>query len=244
MKKRVLKFIAVFAMLFMMIGKVNAATCSLEEQTQLRTMAANVNVSYEEVDEEFSEVISADEVSEYVAYYLDIKVYNINSYLRVEMTDELNNKTYKGNYRNIGPDGTITFRRADNSQMSNYTFKVYGTSEDCYGEVLRTIKLTLPKYNYYSERTLCADIPEYYMCQKYITYDIDYNNFTSNVEAYKEKLASQESSQQEGESEDNTSIISKTVTTISKWKYVIVGAIIAVGVVITIIVIKRKRSVL
>ena len=106
---------------------------------------------------------------------------------------------------------------------------------------MRTINITLPKFNNYSLRGVCSDIPEYYLCQRYITYDINDSTFTENVNKYKEKLAEKADEKDE---ESNTSVVGKTVNNIAKYKYVIAVIVILAGAVITYIVIKKKRSAL
>ena len=104
---------------------------------------------------------------------------------------------------------------------------------------MRVIKLTLPRYNHFSERAICEDIPEYYLCQKYVTYNIDNSTFLDNITKYKEKLSK---NNEEGNVEDNTSVVNKAIKSVSKYRYAIASVIIIAGIAITIVIIKKRRS--
>lgn len=236
MKNRIIYIVFVLA-LFIVGRNVYAASCSLEEKTELRTMASNVSVSYVPVDK----LMSNDE-GDYYEYYLDVKIFNINSYLRVEVIDNSNHNQYYLDVNDVGLDGAITMRQRDNEIVKNLTFNIYGASNDCYSTALRTVKLTLPKFNYYSERAICEDIPEFYLCQKYVTYDIDSATFIENVQEYKEKYENQK--ENEGEENGDGSAVSKAISNVSKYRYIIAGVIVAAGIVATIIIVKKKRSAL
>jgi hypothetical protein len=86
----------------------------------------------------------------------------------------------------------------------------------------------------------CDGISDYYLCHEYTTYDIDGATFYDKVDEYKSKLLT---SQNGVDSADNNTLISKTFNGISKYRYLIVGVIVAVGVVATMVVLKRKKEV-
>ena len=244
MKRKILYSLYFLIMLFGLGSIVFAeGECTLEARSDLRGLASNINIVYQEVsdyvkNEDYEEGdIDAD--PEYLQKYLVIKIYNLSPHLRLEMTYGTPNDSTSITYNQADQDGVITLVPSTNEYVITYTFNVYGSSSACYGQLLRTIKLTLPKYNYYSERSVCDDIPDYFMCQTYTT------NFLDSVNAYKEKLKTQKNEIDEnGDVKDNTSIINKTASVITKYKYVIIGVILVIGVVVTIIIVKKKRSVL
>ena len=105
-------------------------------------------------------------------------------------------------------DGIITLRAKDISEKVTYMFEIYGNTADCYDKKMRTVKLTLPKYNYFSHYGVCEEIPEFYMCQRYILNDFDGASFYKAVSDYKEKKLAQENELNEnGEIKDNNSSI-------------------------------------
>lgn len=225
------------------------ALCSLEKKNELRTLAANVTINYQpvEVADGTSGIDDEGNAIDVLSYYFDVKIYNINSQLKVivKSADDENTNEILLTYKNMGSDGAVTARKKVGVELSNLVFEIYGSDETggCSIEKLRTIKLTLPKYNNLAEREICADIPEFYMCQKYISYDIKPESFSEEVKKYKEKKEKQESDS-EAEVEDNNTVTDKAADLINKNKYIIVGAIVVAGAIITIIIIRRKKSVL
>lgn len=224
------------------------ALCSLEKKNDLRVAAANVTVNYQPVDVvEGVGVDDAGNESGVISYYFDVKIYNINSQLKVvvKSANVENENEIVLTYKNMGQDGAITARKKVGTELSNLVFEIMGSDEtgECSIETLRTIKLTLPKYNDLAEREICSDIPEFYMCQKYISYDVKPENFSEEVKKYKEKKEKQESDSN-AEVEDNNTATDKAADLINKNKFIIVGAIVLAGIIITVIIIRRKKSVL
>ena len=223
--------------------------CSLEKKNELRTLAANVTINYQpvEVSDGTSGIDDEGNAVDVLSYYFDVKIYNINSQLKVLATsaDEENVNQVILTYKNMGKDGAVTARKKVGVELSNLVFEIVGSDETggCAIETLRTIKLTLPKYNNLAEREICSDVPEFYMCQKYITYDINPEKFSAEVKKYKEKKEKEESDS-EAEVENNNTATDRAADLINKNKFVIVGSIVLAGVIVTVIIIRRKKSVL
>lgn len=250
MKKRIL-FIMFFILFILSFGSlVNAeGECSLQSRSDLRNLASNVNIVYQEImelrpNEDYQEG-DADADPELVYKYLVIKIYNLSPHLRIEMTYPGSTEATHITYEQADQDGVITLIPSTNDYVITYNFRVYGSSTACFSQLLRSIRLTLPKYNYFSERSACDDIPDYFMCQTYTTYDIDPTNFMNSIKAYKEKLETQKKEIDEnGDVKDNTNFASKTASFISKYKFIIIGVILVIGVGLTIVIVNKKRSVL
>lgn len=246
MKKRK-NFLLLIIMMafFLFIGNVRAAddenTCKPTTLSSLRSMAANVKVTYvpthvtEELDRpNFETGVSVSEKN-----YLDIKIYNVNTKLIVYVSADGVYESFDSN--DVGPDGAITLRQIPKNETVTYTFEVRSFEGGCIDNVLRTIKLTLPRYNFYSQLGACADIPDYYLCQEYTTYKVDGATFYDKVDEYKAKLLTLEETE---EAENNTGLVSQAISSVSKYKYVIVGVVVVIGVLLTIFILKRKKSVL
>lgn len=229
-----------------MVYAEDDTTCNAVSLNELRTMAANIKVSY--VPTTLQEEIPYDEESgatSMTTRYLDVKIYNITSklYVRTEAGgDNLTSSTHVISLKNVGSDGAATIRQKAINQPITYTFTVFSDAYGCTGRTLRTMKLTLPRFNYYSELDICQDIPDYYLCQQYTTYKVDGATFYDKVDEYKAKLLAQNENKEN--TDDNTGIISKTISSVSKYKYVVVGVVVAIGVVITVVILRRKKSVL
>ncbi len=213
-------------------------TCSSTESVRLSKVASNVKITYEPYeykpegfDDENSENYSV------IYYWMDIKIYNVTSEVRVTVNNGKN--SYSVDINNLNDDGVIVLRETDTSAIKNYTFTIYASSSNCKSKKLRTIKLTLPKYNQYSNRAACADIPQYYLCHQYINFDVDAKNFLKNVENYKTKIEKNEIA--DTNSKKTGSTTRKLVKTVSDNKYLVIGGIIIIGCVITFIILRNKR---
>lgn len=242
-KENVFFMIMVVVSLFMFTGTVFAEekVCTATQLAELRDLASNVKVTYAPtsviIDLPTPDIETG--AHSYTARYIDIKVFNLSSKLYVEAS---NNKQWSkvATFNDLSSDGTLTFRQEMINKKVNYEFVIKSTEYGCNNEVLRRIKLTLPIYNRYSELDICTDIPDYYLCQEFVTTPVDGSTFYDRVDAYKAKLLEQGDSKEE----NNTSGINKTFANAAKYKYLIVGVIVALGIVITIVIIKRKENTL
>ena len=240
------KFILVLVLaFFMFLGNVRAEedkVCKPSELSELRTMAANVKITYIPVSvrEEYDEPDPETGATAGQTHYLDIKIYNMNSKLFINV--DKGREDFVVDSNNVGPDGSITLRQIPMSESVTYEFEIMSDEYGCYKEKLRTIKLTLPKFNFYSQLAACQDIPDYYLCQEYTTFEVDGATFYNKFDEYKAKLLTLEEA---GDMElDNNGIVSTAISIVSRHKYAIVGVVVAIGVALTIIIVKRKKSVL
>ena len=229
--KKVTFSIFIIAAFLLFIFDVKALGCNLEQRVKYREIASKVKVSYEE-----SNIEKVDSDGEkYSVSVLDLKIYNVSEELSYKLTTD--NKTADLDYT-MAYDGVITVRISDVSTIKNYALDIYPTTYDCYTENVRSIKITLPKYNYESSSEICDGIKDYYLCQNYILNDLNEDTFYENVQNYRKKMKIQKEEGIELETSDE-GIISKTF----KYKYYVVGILICLGVLLTFIVLKKKGSV-
>lgn len=250
MKKIVCYFLMSFLCLFAFFGVIKAEgenqdkkdiydlpniKCGSSVKSKGLAAASNVKVAYETL-----EVMEKGSDSK-MNYIVDITIYNIPDEVYVEVHNSKSGKSYTIDSSKTNAERSIKLRQTDTSEIVNYTFDIKARTTECYGETLRTIKLSVPKYNYFSQRAVCADVPEFYMCNTFVSYDIDGAKFLSSVNAYKESL---ENDDKEQAREGKTSVTAAAAKAVSKHKFLILGIVLLAGVVATILVIKRKRSVL
>lgn len=247
MKNRI--YIMLFVLLLFSFFNVVSAkdeVCSSTLKNQLREIASNVEITYvtgeenvETTDVPVSEQEKNDNKYYMKKYYFDIKIYNVNSKIKIKGIDETNGTTYDLSYKNIGSDGTITIRVDSNSdRVLNWKFIIYSNYSGCYEDSLRTIKLTLPIYNYHSELSACDDVPDFYLCHQYIMAPINVTNVNEAIEQYKKKL-SDTKKEQSGKIENS---VTETINNMVEHKYIIVFVIIFIGLIITcVILFKNKR---
>ena len=242
-KENIFLLIIMAVSLFMFTGTVYAAdekVCTAMQLGELRELAANIKVTYVPITKivETPEDIETGATS-YTAKFIDIKVYNMHSKLYLEVKND-DGYSAIATINDLASDGSVTFRQDMVNRKINYTFTIKSSEYGCDNEELRKVKLSLPIYNAYSQLDICSDIPDYYLCQEFVTTPVDGATFYDKVDAYKAKLLEQ-GEEQEG---DNTGVINKTFANASKYKYLIVGVIVALGVVITVVIIKRKENTL
>lgn len=239
----------IIASSFLFLGNVFAEednTCSAVNFNKLRTQASNVRVSY--IPEEIvklTDPTTETGTSTVTSNVLDIKIYNITSDMYIKVTSSGSNVTKDEHIvtlDNVAPDGSATIRQPAQKEPITYEFTVFSDAYGCSTRTLRTFRMTLPRYNSYSELEACADIPEFYLCQKYTTFTVDGESFYDRVDDYKSKLSNQVENG-EGITGDDDNIISSTISAVSKNKYIFLGIFVAIGVVLTILILRKKRSV-
>ncbi len=220
--------------------------CASTLLSELRSEAANVKVTYVTGDE----VVTVDEDPEIGAaslkkHYVYLQIFNINDRMAVRVIPQ--GKGISGNPQVFGPthvnqDGIISLKQEALNANVDYQFEIYSLYGACAGRTLRTTKLTVPKFNIYSELDICSDVPDYYLCTQYTSYSIDSATVYDRINDYKEQLANGNIDEANKNKTENN--VNKVVSSISKYRFLIVGIIVAIGVVITVIIVKRKKSVL
>lgn len=241
--KNKLKFLLALLVTVWGMNGVKAATCELERQSQLSAIAYNVNYDYVEYKEENTTAsgTSGDygtTVNPVYQYGFNINLYNITDDVYVKLTDQNSGSSYNLFYAN-SKDGTITIDAGYSTEVKIYNVEILANDNNCKGSSLRTFTITLPRYNFYSNFDVCAEIPEYYYCQTYLTTDddISYTDLNKGIAEYKEQQAKEKKQE-----EFNNSAVGVTLSFIGKYKFYIIGAAVVVGGLITFVVIKKKRS--
>ncbi len=216
--------------------------CSNADSVRLSKEAYAVDVKYEPI--ELKPEGYDDPNSQYystLVYGLDIKIYNVTPDIVVTVTPS-RGKTYSVSSTDRNESGVIVLRDLDVAEIKTMRFVVTSADGSCEDKTLRTINLTIPKYNQLSNRESCMEVPSYYQCRSFVTYDIDKTNFLRELNAYTEKLAKQGIKKDAKESESKKGILKKTIKTVSNNKWLVVGTIIAIGVLATILIAKKRRE--
>lgn len=237
--KDVKKIFVLFAVL--LITKNVHAVCSYEEQAKLNSEAATIKAVYEEIQKEMDKnsYVCGDGVDECTEYYpvFKISILNLseNFYVKVS-SDNKFSKTFE--YKDA-QDGIISFELSDLSKVNTFTFNVYNSSKSgCSQKLNRTFYLTTPRLNEYYNFNICDEIPDYYMCQKYVTYeDKGLTDFIRVTNEYKDKKDAEEERL-------NKNFFEKIWTFIkdNKTVFITATAVILTAGVCTIIIVKKKRK--
>ena len=159
--------------------------CSYSTKYELRKEADNIKIVYD--------IKKDDNGTEYV----EIVVYNLTEkiYLSYDITEVVPKGSSGSNsrdnelitYYRLNEDGTYVFKDYDNTKIKNYKFNVGDASGLC-GNRLKTITITKPKYNEYSDLDECKyfDSENYTYCKKWIS-----KNFTDSPYSIVEKIKKQ-----------------------------------------------------
>ena len=126
-----------------------------------------------------------------------------------------------------------------------YDIQIIGNTETC-STTMKKITVSLPKYNKFSEDTLCEGIEEFVLCQPDYGKNIDYETFVSRVNTYKNSKAKKESETVEEDnkkSNNETSMILEYIK--NNLVQILIIIIFIILVVITTIItlknIKKRR---
>lgn len=194
---------AVFSSLIFLLGMniVSAASkCDVSTTADLNREVVNIKASYEEKekimdpsvytipDEQLYEDME-QAVIELKQYYFQINILNLSENFYIEVSNDVSGPI--GRYDSSkAVNGVISIDWTNLSKVATFTIKVYASNATgCGGELYRTIYLTIPRYNDYSEYVVCNTLTDYYLCQKYVTFDeVDFGVFSSNVEKKLEEV--------------------------------------------------------
>lgn len=232
---------------FSFIITSKAVSCSYEEQAKLNNEAANVKVNYEIKERildksEYSPPDGAED--DYVAKsdYMQVNILNLTENMYVEVSNNYNDDVKIYNYADTD-NGNISFDWYTIGSVVKYTVKVFSSSNtSCEGNNLKTLHITLPRYNDYSTYDICSSVPEYYLCERYVTYDeVSYDKFFTRVNKEVEK-------QRKIEEEENKKWYIKVLDYVKEHKTAFIAGgiilVVAAGSTAVIIVRKRRRSII
>lgn len=177
-KKTIKIFLMIICVLSISIYTKTEAkqTCTIQEQNNLIQLAHNVKFNYELLpnlgnnNRLFMMTISNLVEGIEVRYGFSVYAYD-------------KNKTNPG----------IAEMSEVFSGGQTHSITIYASAKtNCYGDVLTTKVVSLPKYNSYSEREECQGIEEFKLCQKWYAGNIKENEFKKQVQQYKEKIKNKE----------------------------------------------------
>ncbi|MDO5568553.1 MAG: hypothetical protein Q4G04_00370 [bacterium] len=169
--KNKINYILLTTILFFITIPVKANYCTTEEKTRLNNLANQVTITYEhaplyeeEIDEtdngNFNVIVSGLTPDVYVET-------NTSPFAIFRYTDK--------------NQGTVT---QSNFQGGSYTFKVISDS-NCIYEI-KTLALSIPKYNYYSEDVRCEgiDTTKFTLCDPWYQFTISEEQFSTRLAEY------------------------------------------------------------
>ncbi len=221
--------------------KVNAVEtkCTYKEKANLLEIAGKITANYKinetEEDHEYVDPDSGEtKVRKITKAIFVFGVYNITDDIYITQTNDYN--TEKVNIFYDKTDKGVYKSETDNiSDIIKYTFNIHSNLDGCKGEILKTFVFTKPKFNIYSEYSVCEGLENNNFCQKYIKEDLNLSEHELYGKIYEMNKAAIEKEKKE---KDNKEGILDFVT--DNYIYFISGAI-AISLTAAIIIIIRKR---
>lgn len=152
-------------------------------------------------------------------------------------------------YREDGETLTYDLTAMDNQIFSfpeispgKYKIRIVGKTDMC-SDALKTLSMTVPKYNIYSEDEACKGIEDFVLCQPSYSREIDYETFLSRVENYKKNYSQTQIEQEEEKSDFELFIENVKNYVLDNLVTIIVVTVFAILLIITIILtVKQARK--
>lgn len=191
-----------FISFFFATMTVGAATCDFEEKAKLNNEVGNVKINYEILQKEIKDayppdsLIGTDSENEYklVSDYIQVNVFNLTENSYIEVHDDYTKETKRYNY-NDSTNGTISFESPSLRDIVKYKIEVLASDKTgCEGTKLKTLNITLPRFNEFSRYGVCSSLKDYYLCQEYVTFpdNVSFQSFTDMVMKESEKREKEE----------------------------------------------------
>lgn len=216
------KYFLLLMMFFVTLlpAPVEGFYCKNIDKANQRYLASNINTIY-------FEKINGDKAT------FDIKIANITKNLIVK--DVYNNKLYSYGHDKTNPS-EITISNFPHG--NSYKFEIYTDIEFCEDELLHVVYVTVPRYNVYHKDELCKGISDYRFCQRWVDFEVSYNEFVKNVEDYKKSLIIEDI--EEPIIEDKLNLYDYLINFWIKYYYYILGGIIIICLILLYILYKKN----
>ena len=197
-------FLSMFVIFLFSINAFVMADCNNDELNEWATS----------VKGEFVENNKSDSALFNFAYFISITP--LRDDVKIKVIDSTGNsgwgETYSGSYTNVYGVGCFT-----NLDAEKYKIEVYGdTNSACPNKLLKTLEITVPRFNEMSKDQKCKDYPDFELCETFT----NKTEFMSDAE-FKEKL------KEYANEENNDSLLIKVFNIIKEYiLYIIIPFII------------------
>ena len=164
-----------------------ALSCSNSVTKDLGQIASYVKLNYEIIDNSENKKLKVgDSETTYLVpnFVFEISIYNITDEIFITIEDEERDTSFNVTKYDT-KDETYTFKNHDFGEIYHYKIIIKSAHEECYGQTIRTINFTKPKYNPYSEYTYCKNSSTFY-CQRFIESETgikNTNDFLKKIKA-------------------------------------------------------------
>lgn len=235
--KKIYYALFTFALLigFAPLGKAEG-TCSSTILYDEKVNASEVAVSYEIIT-----TTKEDENAEpptWEEHYLKLKVSNVPDNVEVQVSSLDNSfNSFKLVSTQRNEDNNIFIDDYEIYSIKRMQFDIVSTSSDCNGEKLKTLTLNTPMFNELYYAPICMQYPDFKYCTLFTEFDVSSlstTDFNKELESYEENIKEEENKEEKG--------VEKVAKAIKKYWYVALVIVVVLGILVTLVVIKKKRS--
>lgn len=210
--------------------------CDYKQLAEINSKATNIKANFEVI----KEMVHFDDDSA-IKRFFKVSILNVTDEFYVVVKNNNDEKEIMYESKDA-KNGIISFSLYELSKVVNYTFEIYTNSKtECPDEKVRTIYLTIPRYNEYSRRSICNEYPDFYLCQEFVTFsEVDEEIFLKQLDSYQKKVSIKNDDSKNDDSDKDSK---KVLDYIDEYKFVIIGSIIIIGVgTIAIIIVRSKKQ--
>ena len=213
--KKVILFL-IIGFVFINCSALNYGGCDYSVVSRMKSIVSNINMVY------------------------DYKIINNEVYFSVtltNLTDDIyfyDSQKQRNYYYSDTNNGEITIY----DYITSGSYKFYSNNASCKGINLGSKFYKFPEYNVFYTDSLCSDIPNYSLCQKWVNVNYSRSEFEYKVLEYKN---SKQKIEDEIYIEYEKNIIDKIVEIYVKYYYYFLGSIIILLILIIIISDKKNK---
>jgi len=223
---------------------VNAA-CTNAETVRLNGLANRMTADFEVKRDTRVETFYAENGTQRSMDITDYeffgKIFGLTEDFHIVVTNSVNDERRTFRFSDA-QDGIITFNDLDINRVINYTIEVYSDGSACGNRLMRTFNLTIPKVNELRLYTACERAPHHYLCREFLSTELEQSAFESLaiIHEYTERNREPEA---EEKTLDSRNFFNHIFDFVIKYKYFVIGgAVLIAGGIVTFVMIKRKRS--
>lgn len=228
------KYLFLIVLLLFPFNILAASLCDYNEIAELNSEASKLKVFYEEAS-------AKRDPSTYVCMdfdgkgcdldynYFKISILNMSPNFYLTVKNNVNDETHTLRYSDA-KDGIVSFDWKDLSKVATFTISVYTTDKtSCPSEKRRTMYLTTPMYNSYSQLNTCDENKGFTYCEKYISKDITYDDFVQRLDTYTNEKNNQQ------HKKENMNWFEKIIDFILTYKVFFIIGIVVIVITVSII---------
>lgn len=214
--KKLILFIFV-SFMFISSSALTYGGCDYTTVARMKSIVNNINISYDYT---------------YVNNQVSFSVTLNNLTNDIYFKDTNGGKVY---YYSDTNNGELTI---NNYSGYSGSYKFYSNNSNCPGISLGTKYYSFPSYNKYYNHPLCADIPNYSLCQKWVNVSYSTDKFEQLILEY---LNSEEEEEEQIIIEYEKTFLDEIIDFYVKYYYIILGVLILVCTSVIVVYNKKNR---